>query len=211
MNQSNFCVTKFIAIAVVLLTMSGCLGASTNKYVEKKQYLLQVELPKVSTKAKTSTKHSLLIDSVAAESPFGQSSFLYRVSENQYLVDYYSDFLSPPVTQLDSLLNKYLAATGKFNLVMRGEETEHSYKLHLRILELYADYRDRKQPEAVITVHVSLTKPSKTTRVKLFDKTFHATAPLATKSTDDLLTAWDECLADLFRSNFYEFGNKPWV
>lgn len=198
MNQTSFRIPKFMVITVLLLTITGCLGASTNKYVEKRQYLLQVDLPKKTAKAKAPNKHSLLIESVSAESPFGQSSFLYRVSDNQYLVDYYNDFLSAPATQLDLLLNKYLTATGKFNLITREEETASSYKLRLRILEFYADYRDRQQPEAVITLQVSLTKPSKTTPIKILNQTFHATVPLESKSTDDLLASWDECLNDIF-------------
>lgn len=176
-------------IAVVSLLLVGCFA---NKAVEKRQYLLHVaQVEDATTKSQkvARKKIALFIAPVSVDIPFSQQNLIYRTSSNRYLVDYYNLFLIPPAQQMDNLLTKYLSAMGKFKIVT---QENRGIKLRVKVLELYADYRDRNHPQAVIALRVSAARSQKNgAGVILFDKILQEAIPLRVKSVDNLFVAWD--------------------
>lgn len=238
----------YILILVVLLvSVSGCM---THNATDRHQYLLSLDktqllhttairkyydVNNLQEKRSHLNAQGLIAVTIVPTSihaMFNQQYFLYRITDNRYLPDYYNSFLTSPTRQFDALLSQYLRSTGKYFIVTVEDTLSHdesSYTiltinknlprhniLHLTIVEMYADYRDRNHPQAVIVVHVKLIQknstikkldraqttitnaPTTTTAIKLIDETLHFAAPLQVKDTESLLQTWEKCVAKLF-------------
>jgi len=161
--------------------------------VEKKQYLLN--LPHLPTRKSAIPKQDILVQPITALAAFDQNYFLYRVSKNQYLIDYYNSFLISVTRQLDSVLVSYLKHSGFRNVsVVQDSRPTSSNELRVQITDLYADYRDRVHPRAVAALHFILTTQKNGKTAVLLDRTFHSAIPLKAKNTDSLLAAWSNGL-----------------
>lgn len=166
------------------------IGCVSTRYVEHKQYLLNIKT--FPEKKAIGGKCSVYLDRITALPPFDQTDFLYRVSTNQYLTDYYHGFLVAPTDQLEPILVNYLKALGNFKLDT-VEPAIFANRLRAQIKELYADYRDRANPNAVIALRFILTKSDNDNKlIPLLDKTLYARVPLKEKTTNNLLLAWNQ-------------------
>ncbi|EKE01526.1 MAG: hypothetical protein ACD_21C00107G0004 [uncultured bacterium] len=183
--------TRLIICCLLCLPTIGCISA---KYVGHQQYLLNIKaLPE---KKITKNKRSIFVDQITAITPYDQVDFLYRISATQYLTDYYHSFLVSPTEQLEPALANYLKALGKFNLDAAESLTPQN-KLQVQISELYADYRNRACPQAVVAIHFILTKQTNTKNDILFDQTLSAKVALKEKDTNSLLAAWSKGLQSI--------------
>jgi hypothetical protein len=184
---------QLIVCCSLCLATIGCISA---KYIEQKQYLLNIKaLPE---KKIASDKCLVFVDHVTAITPFDQLDFLYRIKSGQYLTDYYNVFLVSPTEQLNQVFINYLKALGDFNIDTTASLTAQN-KLQLQIMEFYADYRDRDHPQAVIALHFILTRLVDGDSVILFDKVLYAKVALKEKDTSSLLVAWNLGLQDVLR------------
>lgn len=176
----------FILLKISLLSCF-LLGCVSSKYIERKQYLLETPESLLKKSSRSSTC-PMVIEHVTALAPFDQLDFLYRVESTRYLVDYYHGFLVPPAEQLDAMLRSYFRGYGSCNT-----------RLQVKLIELYADYRDHDHPQAVITLQFILTKlDEKGKNLVLADKVLHANIPLCEKNTTSLLRAWDIGVQNVF-------------
>jgi len=184
-------VMRLLMCCLLCLATIGCIST---KYIEQKQYLLNIKT--LSEKKIASNECLVFVDHVTAIAPFDQLDFLYRIKSSRYLTDYYHAFLVSPTEQLERVLTNYLKALGNFNLDTT-ESLAVQNKLQVQITEFYADYRDHDHPNAVIGLHFVLTKLVDDKSVVLFDKVLHAQVALKKKDTSSLLMAWNVGLQDI--------------
>src|SRR3990172_2968319 len=182
MNNKSW--LQLMLSVLLCLMLVGCISS---KYVERKQYLFDVQ-KNLAKKIATSYKCSVFVDHAVAEPPFDQLDFLYRIKSGQYLVDYYNGFLASPTEQLDAILEAYLNASGEFK-----------NKLQIKLTELYADYRDRNNPQAVIALNFLLTKVVDDKTVVLLDRVLRSSIAIKEKNTDNLLRAWNVGIQDILK------------
>jgi len=186
---------KYLKLVVVVgsLLLTGCFAPSS--YVVRNQYLLNVKT--FASQLVKTHAHTVIINMAYVASPFNQLSFIYRVSDSQYLTDYYHNFATPLSQQFDALFLNYAHALGNFDpITIYNELNNADYKLQPTITHFYADYRDRKHPQAVVALNCKLFKYEKK-REAVMDKTFIARIPLQTKDTESLLLAWNSGLQNV--------------
>ncbi|MEI8055013.1 MAG: hypothetical protein WCH10_03315 [bacterium] len=184
-------ILQLMVCCLLCLATIGCISA---KYVEQKQYLLEIKtLPE---KKAAPDKCFVFVDHVTAIAPFDQLDFLYRIKPGQYLTDYYHSFLVSPAEQLEPIFINYLKALGDFGLDTTTSLAAQN-KLQVQITELYADYRDHDNPKAVIALHFVLTRLIVNEPVVLLDKVLYAKVALKNKDTNSLLVAWSVGLRDV--------------
>ena len=191
MNNKSW--LQLMLSVLLCLMLVGCISS---KYVERKQYLFDVQ-KNLAKKITTSCKCSVFIDHVVAEPPFDQLDFLYRIKSGQYLVDYYNGFLASPTEQLDAILEAYLNTNGEFK-----------NKLQIKLTELYADYRDRNNPQAVIALNFLLTKVVDDKTVVLLDRLLRSSIAIKEKDTDNLLRAWNIGIQDILKQMVQMLNSK---
>lgn len=178
-----------IAYCGVFLALTGCISST---YVERKEYLLNLHNSHV--KKMKIHKYAVMIDSSNVSAPFNQLSFIYRISNTEYLTDYYHTFISPLTQQFDPFLINYSYAVGCFDPIAVNELGNSDYELQPTITQFYADYRDRNHPRAVVALNFKLVKREETKVVGLLNKTFVAQVPIKAKNTQSLLVAWRQGL-----------------
>jgi hypothetical protein len=177
----------------------GCwflVGCVSTKYVERQQYLL--DTPKnLLKKNSQSSSCSIFVEDVAVVAPFNQLDFLYRVESGRYLPDYYNGFLVAPAEQLDAILRAYLRAYSNCDLEVTKLLTSPPNLLQVKLIELYADYREHSNPQAVFALQFYLTTTVDDRTIVLLDKILRASIPLKAKNTESLISAWNEGMRDV--------------
>lgn len=184
---------QLMVCCLLCLATIGCISA---KYVEQKQYLLNIKI--LPEKKMVPGKCSVFVDYATAIPPFDQLDFLYRVKSGQYLTDYYHGFLVSPTEQIGPVFTNYLKALGDFNLDASSILTAQN-KIKVQLTEFYADYRDHDHPKAVVALRFILTGWVGDKTVILLDKVLHARVALKEKDTNSLLVAWNSGLQDVLR------------
>jgi len=183
---------KIIISCVLCLAIAGCFSST---YVKRNQYLLNPHpFPIKPTKMH---KYEVTVNNVSVAAPFNQLSFIYRLSDYQYLTDYYHTFAIPLSQQFDSLLLNYSHALGNFTPISIYELVNTDYKLQPVITQFYADYRDRNHPQAVVTLNLKLFKREEKQTKMIMNKSFTAHTSIQVKDTEHLLIAWQQGLQNV--------------
>lgn len=188
-NFKNF--LKFIGICILCILLSACFSGNKYTHIEKKQYLFSFSVPHARGAGSKTDKPFINVLPVKSDAAFEQNYFLYRVSSGQYLADYYHSFLVSPASQLDAILPKYIEKTGVFRSAPGEAISEANFALQTKIIELYADYRDRNHPKGVASLQFILTKRDKGKTVVLLDQTWHSSIALKAKNAESLIAAWN--------------------
>lgn len=182
----------YLHLLMLCCFLAGCVST---KYVERKQYLLDTPKNLVKKNAISSTC-SISVEHPSAITPFDRLDFLYRIESGRYLIDYYNGFLAAPAEQLDSILKIYLQAYTGCNLGSTTSTAPLNF-LQVKLTELYADYRKREKPQAIIALQFHLTRSVDNKDLVLLEKVFRASVPLKAKNTESLLSAWNEGMGDV--------------
>lgn len=186
-------ILQIIICCGLSIAIAGCFSST---YVKRNQYLLNPQT--FSIKQTKTHKYSVIVNSVSVTAPFNQLSFIYRVSDHQYLTDYYHTFATPLSQQFDSLLLNYSYSLGNFTpITIYNELSNADYKLQPTITYFYADYRDRDHPRAVVALNLKLFKHEDKQIKMLMNKTFIAHIPIKVKDTENLLAAWQQGLENV--------------
>ena len=181
-NKIFFCLITLM----LCFALSACITARSD--IQQKKYLLEIPLAKKTSTIKN--KQRIFVNQITEVAPFDQLHFIYR-TKNQYLTDYYSAFLTPPAHQAFLALLAYLKNTTKFEPITTTEGEQPDIELQTRLTELYADYRDRDHPKAVITMRFVVVKMSDNKRSVLFGKTLSTAVLLKAKTSDALIAGWN--------------------
>lgn len=188
---------KLFSCLIFCFLVAGCFPS---KYVERQQYMFSAPF-KHSKHTANYAARKVLISRTSIAVPFDQLFFLYRISDTQYVTDFYNGFLVSPAQQFDGILVNYLYANANFYPVtIEGAEVTE-YFLNTEITEIYADYRNRDKPQAVIGVHMALMQQDKDkdkTKI-ILTKRFRAATPLCVKDTASLMAAWNADLRIILR------------
>lgn len=199
MMKRRFIFALFFSV-VLACTLSGCVSFG-DKTPPQKNYLLTLNTGPIPKKHLT--KFNLLINEVTAVPPYNMGSFIYRVSKEQYLSDYYHVFMVSPPAQLTDLFSQYFLSQPLFENVQTSatQTLNPDYEMQIKLLALYADYRHSARPMAVMTFRLGLYKNGKD-QALLYNKVYTARVPLAAKTNPALVVAWNQALRQLLPSMY---------
>jgi hypothetical protein len=127
-------------------------------------------------------------------SPVFQSrSFTYRTAENAYEQDPYAGFLIPPERALAESIRAWMRASGVFGRVAEnGSGLTPTMVAEVFVSELYGDFRNAPQPVGRMEIHFVLYQQKGGVPAKIvLDKVCARETPLARKTPDAVMAAWD--------------------
>jgi uncharacterized lipoprotein YmbA len=177
-------ILQVIIVSIICLSLFGCFSP---KYMKRQQYLLNSnDHPCYHDNHYT---RNVLLHHVTVASQFDQMDFIYRVSDMQYVTDYYNGFMAPIGQQLDSAELSYFREHAHFYPVTSDDLADADIVLNTHVAEMYADYRDRVHPCAVVSMHVVMIHKTSQKQVILLDRTFCTRVFLPKKDTSSLLTS----------------------
>lgn len=181
--------TKTILILTFAL-LYGC-GPKRESSVIRR-YSLQIEKPDKSTVTFDKTLNIRTFD-IAEQ--FASNSLVYRLSPIEYEIDYYKEFVTSPDTIITQQFQIYLDSTNLFNAVTAPASLiDSDFYLEGQIRKLYADVSDKKKPAAVIEIKIHILKKTKSSEKLWFSKTYSASKELKERTTDHLISAYNQCL-----------------
>ena len=135
---------------VLSLLLAGCLSKPA---LVEKSFAFQTPAPAGSAGGKGTG--TLVVSPVEVSPLFANQPLVYRIGPNEYETDPYANFLVPPDQSLTIPIRGYLAGSGLFASVVWPDSLIKPDKvLQVYVTELYGDFRDAKQPTAVLALRV---------------------------------------------------------
>lgn len=183
---------------VILLALSGCVGALKSDYPERRYYTLSAE-----REGKPSAPVGgavLRVRRFTASKTSEGSELVTRLSASEYETDFYNQFFSPPAQQLTEQTQRWLGASGLFTAVVgTGSSLPETHVLEGNVIALYGDARDHTSM-AVLELQVMLVRVSSEPTAVLFQKTYKSQEPWrggAAKAVEGWNTALKRILSEL--------------
>lgn len=179
-----------VILLLFVSILSGCISwqdiASTDA---PKQFMLQANSAS-SMDCDNRSATTIEINPIQVLPQFDQLSFVYRLQDRQYALDYYHQFFLAPDKQLHQLTEQALDDYC-WRIVQPGVNYTQrpQYQLSAQIIKFYADYHEDK-PVTVFAVHYYLIDVAK--QKVVFDKLYKDTATIKDANVQALLQAWDQ-------------------
>ena len=190
----NMATLLLVAVSVV---SAGCL--SRQEYPAREFFGVDPGRPEA---AATSRDVVLRVLPVRVASPFATQKFTYRIAADTYRTDYYYGYVDVPDRLLTAGLTEWLAAGGIARAVIdAASEAREDIVLETRVVELYGDYRDLKQPRAVLAVRFLLLNRQNNATQVLAEHRADITVPLQ----DNTPAALAKGLGEAWRRALTEF------
>ncbi len=157
-----------------------------------------------ATNAETNT---VALKHVSISPLFQSRSFTYRTAENTYEQDPYAGFLIPPERSLAETIRACMRASNAFGRVLEpGSSLTPTLGAEVSVNQLYGDFRNASQPVGTMELHFIFykLKEGDPGRV-LLDKVCAHETPLARKTADALMAAWNADLREIMEEISSEY------
>jgi len=188
-------------LLVVAAINAGC--SLKKQSPSKLRYLVEAKRP--GEPASASAQATLRVRNLQIAAPFEGRGFVYRNSEQNYETDFYHEFLVAPQSMLTDQVRRWLAASGRFRAVLDpASKLDATHSLEGNVTALYADFRNKDAPKAVLEMHFLLVSDQSASPQIAFQKDYRKEASAENRSPEALVKAWSsafaEILTDLDRS-----------
>jgi hypothetical protein len=132
---------------------------------------------------------------------FQTRSFTYRTGENSYEQDPYAGFVIPPERALAESIRAWMRAGGAFGRVVDpGSGLTANLIADVFINELYGDFRNASRPVGRMELHfICYEIEDGASRRVILDRVCARETPLAKKTADALMVAWDSDLREIMQ------------
>lgn len=192
---------KYLALGMVLLLgLTGCSGIR-NDFQEKKAFRLTAS-PKAAESRTQNLGKGLVVKHFSISPEFEAATFMLRVGPNQFGSDFYHNYMVPPARMLTDVIAEALYASEFFSPVSPNAVTDIDYQLWGKIIDLYADIRDKTAPKAVVSIRVVLEKNTGKTFIPVLHKTYSANILLTEISHSAYVTGLNQGLTQIL-DNFF--------
>jgi hypothetical protein len=193
---------RLVSLLLAAGIFVGC--ASDSKW---KRQAFAFSLPADPPTANAQTNLVALIR-VSISPLFQSRSFTYRKAENTYEQDPYSGFLVPPERALAEPIRAWMRASGVFGRVVEpGSGLMPTLVAEVSVNELYGDIRQALRLVGKMELHFICyeVKDGDPGRIVL-DRVCARETPLARKTPDALMAAWDADLREIMEEIHSEYS-----
>jgi uncharacterized lipoprotein YmbA len=196
------------ALALLLLCMPLAAGCSLSKpYPDKTLHAIEVGQPPAATGSPSLA--AVRIDRVRVAEPFNDTTFVYKIGDSKYTMDYYNGFIAEPGRLLTGELSEWLANSKVFSSVLTGDSAADSQLLlQTNVMELYGDFSS-DQPKAVIAARFFLLDVGAGHSRVIFDKSYQESEPITGKDSDALIKGWQAATRRIFTSLVADLRSSP--
>ncbi|MBX9705848.1 MAG: ABC-type transport auxiliary lipoprotein family protein [Gammaproteobacteria bacterium] len=182
--KTNFAI---VGLMLTAMSLSGCIPQAAP--LDQKTYMLDA---KYQGAPATSYNAVLQVNNTTIAEAFADNQFVYRTSDSSYQKDFYNLFFVPPAQQIEELLTSAVDKAQLFtDIEQPGTVMAINYVLKSNVDTLYADYRDAKNPQGVISITTSLYYNSNKGPQRIFSKSYKQSSPINPENSDGLMKAWN--------------------
>jgi ABC-type uncharacterized transport system auxiliary subunit len=183
----------WLPVLLAIAFLCGC--ASEPKW---KRQVFAFSLPSHPPTTNASA-HIVALNRVSISPLYQSRSFTYRTAENSYEQDPYAGFLIPPERALAETIRACMRGSGAFGRVVEpGSGLNPTLILEVSVNELYGDFRNASLPVGTMSIHfVFYEVTDDHPRRIVLDKVCAHQTPLARKTPEALMAAWDTDLREI--------------
>lgn len=185
----------FLTVLTVLSVLSGCAGIQT-KPAGKNYFQLQTTVP-AAAPDRISSGAPLLVKTFSINPSFDSHSFVYRMGKNEYITDYYNEFINSPTRLITEKIAENLYSSSRFTPAATDRKQDITYLLSGKITRLYGDFQATNAPKAVIEIRMILKKNTGKTFQVIAGKTYPAQEPILSRKPDHLVSGWNKGLVKI--------------
>src|SRR5437867_1646888 len=178
------------SLAVIFLAVTILCGCASGPGWKRRVFAFALPADPPITNAQTSI---VALSRVSISPLFQSRSFTYRTAENTYEQDPYAGFLVPPERALAEPIRAWMRASGVFGRVVEPRSgLTPTLVAEVSIKQLYGDLRKASQLVGTMEIRFICyeVKDDDPGRIVL-DKVCAHETPLARKTPDALMAAWD--------------------
>jgi hypothetical protein len=192
-------------LAFLLLAAGIYVGCASDPKWKRQLFAFSLPADSPATNAQT---HIVVLSRVSISPLFQSRSFTYRKAENTYEQDPYAGFLVPPERALAEPIRAWMRASGVFGRVVDpGSGLAPTLVAEVSVNELYGDIRQASRPVGKMEIHFICyeVKDGDPGRVVL-DRVCARERPLARKTPEALMAAWDSDLREIMEEINSEYS-----
>jgi ABC-type uncharacterized transport system auxiliary subunit len=183
-------------LLALLLSVTGACVNVKQLHPEKRYYALNVT--RTSQPAPKSTAYVLRVKPMRVTPMYDSKGFVYRDGDLNYLSDFYNEFLVPPGPMVTGEVVKWLQSSSLFKTVLdTPSQVLPEYVLEGAVTSLYGDFRDLKNPKAVLEIQFFLISATPPKADVVAQGQFRKELALSAASPADLVKGWNEALAEI--------------
>ena len=181
-----------IILIMISLIFFGCAKLEQD-YPERNFYVLDAK--RNTEKTIKNSDIILEINRFNISPKYSGREFVYRISENKYISDFYNQFFKSPDTLINSVSYNWLADSGIFkDVINRDLEVETDYLLDANIRNIYVDLSNPGEAKSILEIQFFLTEESPTDTKLIFNKTYREEIRADDKSSEDFVKSWNGAL-----------------
>jgi ABC-type uncharacterized transport system auxiliary subunit len=194
--------------ASILLAAAILCGCASNPKWKQQDFAFALPLDPPAANAQTNI---VALNRLSISPLFESRSFTYRTAENTYEHDPYAGFLIPPERALEEPIRAWMRGRGLFGRVVEpGSALPATLIAEVSVNQLYGDFRKASQPVGTMELHFILYEVQNGAPGRIvLDKVCAHETPLARKTPDALIAAWDADLREIMEeinSNYAQAG-----
>jgi cholesterol transport system auxiliary component len=182
-------------ILLLFFLCSACVSLERS-YPEKHYFV--IEMPRSADPSESTGDRILSVANLRISPRYADRSFVYRTSDAGYESDFYNQFLTSPDTMISEELRKGLEASREFKYVLGPSDPQQpNYTLEGSVNALYGDFRNPKQPAAVLEIEFFVYNENSNNAGIVTQKRYTKSVALSEKSPEALVKGWDQALAEI--------------
>ncbi|MEE4364018.1 MAG: hypothetical protein V2J08_08785 [Desulfotignum sp.] len=187
-------------MVLTILCLAGCTGIIKD-FPEPNQFAIAP--PRIPGEAGShDTGKGVLIRQFDISPEFESSFFIYKVSDNRFTGDYYNKFMVSPARMITDAVKEAIYSSVFFRPAPASAPSAINYRLWGKIISLYADARDPKNPRAVMAVRLTLEQQTGTGFVPKINQVYAVSQSTAPARPAALVQAWNRCLEQILTDFF---------
>ncbi len=196
----------FIGLLFFLNAFYGCSGLKKEP-LDKNYFDISINLT-ASNQSNINHGGTLLIKEFAINLAFDSHSFVYRIEKNEYLNDYYNEFISYPAKLITQKIEEGLCSSQYFRSAQTNMKQDIDFRLSGKITRLYGDYQEPDNPKAMIEIRMVLEKRADNTFKVITGKTYTAHENISSRKPAHLVSGWNAGLSKIVIQFINDF-NPP--
>ncbi len=188
---------------IFILFALGCSGLQKDAVV--KQYFDLKPDIQLSPKSNPSQGETLMVKAFSINSAFDSHSFVYKVGDNEYTADYYSEFVNYPSKLITERTSETLYGSSYFRPALTDDKKDIAYRLSGKITRLSGDFTDKNNTKAAIELMLILEKKDGDTFKPVLSNTYTADEPIPDRNPSSLVSGWNTGLSKILNQFITEF------
>lgn len=189
---------KNTILTLVLFSVVWILGCNPSGGPADPRHYYLMEVQREGNPQSEIQDVTLLVRSFALSPGYHSKELTYRTGRSLYESDYYNQFIIDADSQITEQTQQWLIHSGIVaHVASPGSAMSATHLLEGNITQLYGDFRDKANPQAVMSITFYLLDITGQTPKTIMSKAFDVTIPIAEAKAESVIEAYNQGLKQI--------------